>query len=80
MATLYAISQFSDDLYKVIVTGALPVKLISFSGKRNADISELSWKTATEQNTARFKIEFSTTASNFQNAGIVIASRRSKWK
>ncbi len=73
--TLYAISQFSDDLYKVIITGALPVKLISFSGKRNDNISELSWKTATEQNTARFKIEFSTTASNFQNAGIVIASR-----
>jgi hypothetical protein len=62
-------------MYKLIVTGALPVKLISFSGKRNADISELSWKTATEQNTARFKIEFSNTASNFQNAGIVIASR-----
>src|SRR6186713_2345843 len=73
--TLYVISQFSGTLYKVIVTGALPVKLISFSGKRNADISELNWKTATELNTARFKIEFSTTASNFQNAGIVIASR-----
>ena len=73
--TLYAISQFSDDLYKVIVTGVLPVKLISFSGKRNADISELSWKTSTEQNTARFKIEFSSTASNFQNAGVVVASR-----
>ncbi len=73
--TLYAVSQFSDDLYKVIVTGALPVKLISFSGKRNADISELSWKTATEQNTARFKIEFSSIASNFQNAGVVVASR-----
>ncbi|TMI97258.1 MAG: T9SS type A sorting domain-containing protein [Bacteroidetes bacterium] len=75
--TLYAISQFSGALYKVIVTGALPVKLISFSGKRNADISELSWKTATEQNTARFRIEFSKTASNFQNAGVVVASRNS---
>ncbi len=73
--TLYAISQFSGGMNKVIVTGALPVKLISFSGKRNADISELSWKTATEQNTARFRIEFSSTANNFQNAGIVIASR-----
>jgi glucose/arabinose dehydrogenase len=73
--TLYAVSQFSDDLYKVIVTGALPVKLISFSGRRNGDISELSWKTATEQNTARFRIEFSATATNFQNAGVVIASR-----
>jgi hypothetical protein len=49
--------------------------LISFSGKRIADISELSWKTATEQNTARFRIEFSSTASNFQNAGVVAASR-----
>jgi len=73
--TLYAISQFSDDLYKVIVTGALPVKLISFSGKRNGDVSGLGWKTATEQNTARFRIEFSSTTSNFQNAGIVIANR-----
>ena len=59
----------------MIVTGVLPVKLISFSGKRNADISELSWKTATEQNTARFRIEFSSTTSNFQNSGMVIASR-----
>jgi glucose/arabinose dehydrogenase len=73
--TLYAISQFTGTLYKVIVTGALPVKLISFSGKRNADISELSWKTATEQNTARFRIEFSITTGSFQNAGIVVASR-----
>ena len=78
--TLYAISQFTDDLYKVIVVGPLvtdilPVKLISFSGKRNADISELSWKTASEHNTARFRIEFSSTASNFQNAGVVVASR-----
>ena len=73
--TLYAISQFTGTMYKLIVTGAMPVKLISFSGKRNADISELSWRTATEQNTSRFKIEFSNTASNFQNAGIVIASR-----
>ena len=73
--TLYAISQFTGTMYKLIVTGALPVKLISFSGKRNADISELSWRTATEQNTSRFKIEFSNTASNFQNAGIVTASR-----
>jgi len=73
--TLYAISQFTSMLYKVIVTGALPVKLISFSGKRTADISELGWKTAAEQNTARFRIEFSNTGSNFQNAGVVIASR-----
>ena len=73
--TLYTISQFTGTLYKVIVTGALPVKLMNFSGKRNADISELSWKTATEQNTARFRIEFSSTANNFQNAGIVGASR-----
>ena len=73
--TLYAISQFSGTVYKVILTGALPVKLISFSGKRIDDISELSWNTASEQNTARFRIEFSSTASNFQNAGLVIASR-----
>src|SRR6188474_1081328 len=72
--TLYAISQFTGTLYKLIVTGALPVKLISFSGKRNDNIAELEWKTATEQSTARFRIEFSTTASNFQNAGMVIAS------
>ena len=73
--TLYAISQFSGDLYKVIITGSLPVKLISFSGKRNTDFSELIWETASEYNTARFKIEFSSTASSFQTAGIVAASR-----
>lgn len=73
--TLYAVSQFSDDLYKLIVTGPLPVTLINFSGRRNGDVSELTWKTATEQNTARFKIEYSNNATNFQTAGVVAASR-----
>lgn len=73
--TLYAVSQFSDDLYKVLITAPLPVRLSDFSVKRNNDISELSWKTATEQNTARFRVDFSTTGGNFQTAGAVSASR-----
>ena len=73
--TLYSINQNGDDLFKVTVTGPLPVTLSGFSGKRNGSISELRWNTLTEQNTARFRIEYSTTASNFQQAGVVAASR-----
>jgi glucose/arabinose dehydrogenase len=73
--TLYAVSQGSDDLYKVVFTAPLPVVLSHFSAKRNGDVSELAWKTSAEQNTAQFKVEFSTTASNFQTAGVVNASR-----
>ena len=73
--TLYAVSQFSDALYKLIVTGPLPVVLANFSANKKDDYIELNWKTSTEQNTSRFRIEFSIDAVHFQTAGIVAASR-----
>lgn len=73
--TVYAVSQFSDAIYKLIVTGPLPVSLTEFSATRNNDITVLNWKTAAEQNTARFRIEFGLDAGHFQSGGIVAASR-----
>ena len=73
--TIYAVSQFSDVLYKLIVTGSLPVVLVNFSANKKDNAIELSWKTSTEQNTSRFRIEFSTDAVHFQIAGIIAASR-----
>jgi len=73
--TVYAVSQFSDALYKLTVTGPLPVLLSGLSARRVGDITELNWTTSSEQNTAGFRIEFSLDAGNFQSAGRVAASR-----
>jgi len=74
--TLYAVSQFPNhDLYKVTLTGVLPVVLSNFSSNRTGTVSELKWTTTVEQNTARFRIEYSRNAANFQTAGVVQASR-----
>jgi glucose/arabinose dehydrogenase len=74
--TLYAVSQFPNhDLYKVTLTGVLPVVLTQFSGKRTGNVTEIKWATSYEQNTAQFRIEWSKTPSNFQTAGVVAASR-----
>jgi len=73
--TLYVVSQFSDDLYKVLSSSTLPVSLVRFSGSRSGNTSDLKWMTASEQNTSRFAIEFSKTPTNFERAGLVVASR-----
>lgn len=45
--------------------GALPVKLISFQGKLQNGIAELSWQTGVEDDLTRFELEKSTSGKNF---------------
>ncbi|MGZ5285716.1 MAG: PQQ-dependent sugar dehydrogenase [Flavisolibacter sp.] len=75
--TLYAVSQSSNAILKVVAAGGtpLPVTLTSFTAKRATGFNELKWNTATEQNTARFIIEFSLNGNSFNRAGEVAASR-----
>ncbi|MEO6556811.1 MAG: PQQ-dependent sugar dehydrogenase [Ferruginibacter sp.] len=75
--TIYAVSQSTNTVYKLIATGGavLPVKLTSFSGIAKAGYNELRWKTDAELNTARFHIEFSKDGFSFTRAGTVPASR-----
>ncbi len=55
----------------------MPVSLTSFSGKRLSGTSTLQWRTATEQNTSAFHVEFSRNNTGFQRAGTVKATRAS---
>ena len=53
----------------------LPVELVSFNAQVNGNSVNLSWKTATELNSAAFEIEKRQTGtSNWQNAGEVKAA------
>lgn len=74
--TLYAASQGTNTVYKVIATGGtvLPVKMESFTGLARNGYNELHWKTATEQHTTRFHIEYSKNGSSFSRAGTVPAT------
>ncbi|MDB5208135.1 MAG: Glucose/sorbosone dehydrogenase-like protein [Flavisolibacter sp.] len=73
--TLYAVSQATNVVYKVVASIiTLPVTLSSFTGKKIANANELRWITASEQNTAKFILEFSDDGNRYVTAGEVIAS------
>ncbi len=74
--TLYAVSQASNSVYKLIATGGtpLPVKLKDFSVQHFSNYNELKWTTSFEQNTKRFYIEYSTDPAHFISAGTITAS------
>lgn len=52
----------------------LPLHLLSFSGNRNGNDALLSWKTASESNTAIFEIEQSTDGRIYIARGVVAAA------
>lgn len=75
--TLYALSQGTSTVYKVVGIGGivLPVSLTGFSGIAKSGYNELKWKTASEQNTTGFNIEFSKGGSSYTRSGTVAATR-----
>ncbi|MCW3107165.1 MAG: hypothetical protein JWQ09_1671, partial [Segetibacter sp.] len=56
-----------------VVSGALPVKLISFTAKREEKINRLNWNTAHEINVSHFVIERSANGRVFEGIGKVNA-------
>lgn len=56
---------------------SLPVRLISFTGKKDDKNNVLNWSTATEINTSHFEIERSTSGINFIKLGKVKAKGNS---
>lgn len=75
--TLYAVSQSTGTLYKLVATGGtpLPVTLSSFVVNRLSGYNELKWTTSSEQNTSKFIIEFSVDGRSFNSVGQVDAGR-----
>ena len=74
--TLYAVSQGTSTVYKLIATGGvvLPVGLLNFTGTANRGYNDLKWSTSFEQNTSKFYVEYSKDASLFTRIGSVTAT------
>jgi len=63
--------QYNTDGILLIVDGALPVKLTSFTVSLVRETAELQWKTASEVNNAGFEIERSEDTNKWENIGFV---------
>ena len=59
------------------LSSALPIDLISFSGKNIGTRNVLEWRTATEINNTGFDIERSTGANAFEKIGFVVGALNS---
>lgn len=70
---LYAVSRTGGALYSIGVSAVLPVSLVRFSGSHLTGYNELKWTTATEQNTQKYIVEYSTDGRNYVPAGEVAA-------
>ncbi|MEY4928071.1 MAG: hypothetical protein RI894_2507, partial [Bacteroidota bacterium] len=56
---------------------SLPVKLLTFTGRKNDKYHHVQWTTATEQNSAFFVVQHSTNGIDFQDIGRVSAAGNS---
>lgn len=74
--TLYAVSQGTNTMYKVVAAAdaALPLVLQQFSGKAITTGAELRWTTTAEEPETKFVVEYSTDGLRFTKAGEVAAT------
>lgn len=49
----------------------LPIELISFQGRTEGPVNELTWSTATEENNDHFELQRSTDGEHFSSIGVV---------
>ena len=68
---LYAVSLASNSIYHIQASGALPVKLVNFDGKKTLEGNRLSWQTSFENNSSEFEIEHSVDSRHFIKVGNV---------
>ena len=62
--TINGITSFSP--FAVANAGALPIELLSFTGKKVEKAVQLDWATASESNNAKFEVERGNDGENFQ--------------
>ncbi|MEO7311922.1 MAG: PQQ-dependent sugar dehydrogenase [Chitinophagaceae bacterium] len=70
--TIYA-GTHSGGVYKVILSGLLPVKLVSFSGSYLNGNDDLQWTATTDLSLLKFEIEKSEDGLRFASVGSVVA-------
>lgn len=66
---LYAVSQSAGIVYKVNVSGVLPVSLTAFAVRKTAAGNEARWTTTQEEAATRFYIEYSLDGVRFTSIG-----------
>lgn len=71
------LSAIDIDALNVTAASTLPLTLVQFTGKADEGQAQLQWKTAQEQNTANFQVEYSTDGSSFKTVGNVAAAGNS---
>lgn len=74
--TLYAASLSGNTVYKVQLSGILPLDLRTFSGVYQKQTAQLTWETAMEQALDRFEVEYSTDGVQYRYAGKVAARNK----
>ncbi|MEP6710850.1 MAG: hypothetical protein ABJA37_00460 [Ferruginibacter sp.] len=68
------VTSFGNGLKMGILTGPLPVRLISFSGNRHNTSTQLQWITGNEEAGDKFEIERSLNGVQYEKVGTVTAS------
>jgi glucose/arabinose dehydrogenase len=68
---IFAVAMNENKIYKIVDANALPVKLVTFSGNREAQSVTLNWRTSEEENFNRFEMEYSSNASQFSKVGTI---------
>lgn len=63
--------------YSYVLSGTLPVKLVSFNAKKENGFTRLVWLTTGEENEIRYDVEWSNNGSDFSKTGAVAATRNS---
>ena len=75
--TLYAVARSAGTVNKVTVTSVVPVTIVYFSVRHFSNYNELHWTTASEINTTKFVVEYSTDNQHFLPVGELNASGNS---
>lgn len=63
--------------YTYLLTGTVPVKLLSFTAVKQESFTKLSWTTTGEENELKYEIEWSNDGNSFSRIGEVAAARNS---
>jgi glucose/arabinose dehydrogenase len=71
--TLYAVT-LGGTIYKVISSGVVPVRLVSFEGKNQGAKDLLNWKIVTDPSLRTFEIEQSSDRTRFSKIGEINAN------
>jgi hypothetical protein len=73
------VSSFGNGLKMGLLSGPLPVKLLSFNGNRNNSVSQLQWLTANQSSGDKFEIERSSNSIQFSRIGTVNANSNTQY-